>query len=192
MIGARAGRADSLSGGEGVAEDRLCAATGTAETAARALTKRPRRRYPSLKGAVVVAGGEGDIHAGGGLSVRQRLEGGIVQVTVTRELDLATAPQLENRLRDKPHAGRTRSPTARVHLRGRARSVARVLAAPGAYSSRVLRCHDRAASVRARRSSVAGRGGRTHPGNCAPTSPVGLVARKDPGRRATPGRPTGR
>jgi hypothetical protein len=37
-----------------------------------------------------------------------------------------------------------------------------------------------------------GRGGRTHPGNCAPTSPLGLVAREDPGRRATPGRPTGR
>jgi hypothetical protein len=45
----------------------------------------------------VVVRGEGQTQSGGGLSFRQRLERGVVQLT-TGELDLATAPQLETRL----------------------------------------------------------------------------------------------
>jgi hypothetical protein len=80
----------------------------------------------------VVVGGEGDIHAGGSLSVRQRLEGGVVQLTATGELDLATAPQLETRLGELK-TSRTRVELVLsqlvVHRRGRRTVDSRALAA---------------------------------------------------------------
>jgi anti-anti-sigma factor len=80
----------------------------------------------------VVVRGEGDIHAGRGLSVRQRVERGVVQLTVTGELDLATSPQLEMRLGELT-TSRTRveldlSQLAFIDVAG-ARSIARALVA---------------------------------------------------------------
>jgi anti-anti-sigma factor len=72
------------------------------------------------------------MQAGGDLSLRQRLERGVVQLTVAGELDLATAPQLENRLGELK-TSRTRveldlSQLAFIDVAG-ARSMARALAA---------------------------------------------------------------
>jgi hypothetical protein len=113
----------------------------------------------------VVVRGEGQTQSGGGLSFRQRLERGVVQLT-TGELDLATAPQLETRL------GELKTSRTRVELD---------LSQPACIDVADARwsvCWSSWISAASSRRP-------NTPGNCAPTSPVGLVARKDPGRRAT-------